>query len=144
VKVFGRVARKTCATGLAVGTLYFLIIGALTVFGGIVTASIPPFLWFVLFVGKGALLGLLLGAAVAVTMTAFLPRVSRGGGDQRSRLRWAGAVTAGLPVLALTLAEQLTGVVGVLDPEVTTVVVIPTLVAAASGAAAAPGLFQRG
>ena len=140
---FRRVALKTGTTGLAVGTLYFIVLGALTFFGGVIHAAIPPLLWFALFVGAGAGLGLFLGLVVAAVMSLTLPRVNRGGGDQESRLRWAGAAAAGAPVFVLTLVEQLTGVVGVLSPDLTTIVVIPTLVAVGGGAAAAPGLCER-
>lgn len=138
-----RVARKTCATGLAVGTLYFIVIGALTFFGGVLTSSVPPPLWFALFVGAGAGLGLALGIVCALVMSIALPRVNRAGGDQQSRLRWTGAAAAGIPVFLLTLTEYVTGAVGILSPELTTVVVIPTLVAVAGGAATAPGLCER-
>jgi len=143
VKFFGLVALKTGTTGLAVGTVYFVVIGALTFFGGVMTSAVPPLLWFVLFIGAGAGLGLFLGLVVAAAMSVTLPRVNRGGGDQEARLRWAGAAAAGIPVLALTMSEQLTGTVGLLSSGWTTIVVLPTLVATGGGSAAAPGLCER-
>jgi len=143
VRFFWRVARKTGTTGFAVGTLYFIVIGAVTFFGGVLTAAVAPLLWFVLFVGAGAALGLVFGLVVAAVMTVTLPRVSGAGGDQERRLRLAGAAAAGIPVFVLTMTEQLTNVVGLLSPDLTTVVVIPTAVAIGAGAASAPGLCAR-
>lgn len=123
--------------------MYFVVLGALTFFGGVLTGSIPPLLWFALFVGVGALAGLALGLLVAVAMALLLPWVNRGGGDQTVRLRWAGAVAGGLPVFLVTLTALLGGWLGPLDADVTTVVVVPVAVAAIGSAAAAPGLCSR-
>ncbi|HVQ18374.1 MAG TPA: hypothetical protein VMT27_04980 [Actinomycetes bacterium] len=150
MRLFGRAARKACLTGLAAGTLYFLVIGALTVLFGVLTADVPPLLWLVLFVGTGAGLGLLLGLASAASLAVVLPRVDRPSNrpgnrpsqDRSPRVRLAGGVAAGVPVLALTLLEQTTGAVGALSADFGTVVLIPTAIAVAGGAAAAPSLLR--
>ena len=139
--LFRRAAIKCGTTGLAAGTLYFIVIGMLTLFNGVLVSNIPTPLWLVLFIGAGAGLGLLFGLIAAGAMTLVLPPVSRGAGDQKRRLRWAGAAAAGFPVLVVTSAEQWAGSIGVLSPDVTTVVVIPTVIAACGGAAAAPALL---
>ncbi len=141
--LFRRAALKCGTTGLAAGTLYFIVIGMLTLFNGVLVSNIPTFLWLVLFIGTGAGLGLLLGLVAAGAMALVLPPVSRGAGDQKRRLRWAGAAAAGLPVLVFTAVEQWTGFIDALSPDVTTVVVIPTVIAACGGAAAAPALVHR-
>jgi hypothetical protein len=143
IDLFRRAALKCGTTGLAAGTLYFLVIGMLTLFNGVLVSNIPTLLWLVLFIGAGAGLGLLFGLVAAAAMALVLPRVSRSGGDQKRRLRWAGAVAAGLPVLLVTATEQWAGSIGLLSPDVTTVVVIPTAIAASGGAAAAPALLRR-
>lgn len=134
-----RVLLKSGVTGLAVGTVYFLVIGALTIFVGVLAAEVPAAIWLVLFVGAGAGLGLLFGCAAAVGLAVAMPIVSRSGASA-TRLRLAGAAAAALPCLALSLIEQFTGVVGVLSADIGTVVVLPTLFAAIAGAAVAPSL----
>ncbi|HVQ86667.1 MAG TPA: hypothetical protein VMT88_00645 [Actinomycetes bacterium] len=141
--LFRRAALKCGTTGLAAGTIYFIVIGVLTLFNGVLISSVPTMLWLVLFIGAGAGLGLALGLIAAAVMAIVLPPVDRGAGDQSRRLRWAGAAAAGLPVLVFTTVEQLTGAIGVLSPDVTTVIVIPTVIAACGGAAAAPALVGR-
>jgi MFS family permease len=143
VDFFWRAALKTCTTGLVAGTLYFIVLGALTFFGGVITSSVPPALWFVLFVGTGAIVGLVLGLLVAVAMTLVLPSVNRRGGDQVKRLRWVGAAAAGVPVLLATMGILVFGGLGLLSADVTSVVLVPTFVAAAGGAATAPTLCSR-
>ena len=120
---------------MAAGTLYFVIIGftstLFTVFG------IEGFTAFqlVLFIGVGAGLGLAFGALVGVALG-----VTTKPGRTPTRQRFVGAVAGALPVLLVTLVEYFTGVVGVLAQDVTTVVVIPTAVAAIGSAALAPNL----
>ena len=132
--LFRRAALKCGTTGLAAGTLYFIVIGILTLFNGVLVSNIPTLVWLVLFIGAGAGLGLLFGLVAAVAMTFVLPRVSRSAGDPKRPLRLAGAVAAGLPVLVVTATEQWAGSIGVLSPDITTVVVIPTVIAACGGA----------
>lgn len=140
--LFWRALRKAAPAGLASGTLYFMIIGALTFFTSVLVNQQVTLLWFVLFLGAGAGIGLLFGVICAASMSLFLPRIGRDTPTARLQARIAGALACGIPVLALTLAEQASGWVGVLSPEVTTVVVIPTVVAAVAGAAAAPDLLK--
>jgi hypothetical protein len=140
--LFWRALRKAAPAGLASGTLYFMIIGALTFFTSVLVNQQVTLLWFVLFLGAGAGIGLLFGVICAASMSLFLPRIARDGPTARLQARIAGALACGIPVLVLTLAEQASGWVGVLAPEFTTVVVIPTVVAAVAGAAAAPDLLK--
>ena len=140
---FWRAALKTCTTGLVAGTLYFIVLGALTFFGGVINSAVPPALWFVLFVGTGAAVGLALGLLVALVMTVVLPPVNRRGGDQVKRLRWVGAVAAGTPVCLITTGILAFGGLGLLSVDVTSVVLVPTVVAAAGGAVTAPTLCAR-
>ena len=130
-----RALRTTVPFGLAAGTLYFTIIGftatLFTVFGIEGFSAIE----LVLFIGIGAGLGLVLGAVVGVALgVAVQPR------STSTRQRVIGAFAGGLPVLVLTGVEYVTGVVGVLDQDPTTVVVVPTVVAAIGSAALAPHL----
>jgi hypothetical protein len=120
---------------MAAGTLYFIIIGftatLFTVFG------IEGFTAFelVLFIGVGAALGLVLGVVVGLSLGLTVGRSS-----SRTRQRAVGALAGGVPVLALTLIEYATGAIGVLAQDITTVVVIPTVVATIGSAALAPNL----
>ncbi|MEO8329436.1 MAG: hypothetical protein ABI586_05470 [Candidatus Nanopelagicales bacterium] len=143
MSVFRRAARTCVATGIVAGTLYFLVIGMLTLFTGVLTSQVPGLLWLVLFVGAGAGLGLAFGLIAAASLAVVVPLANRSASDKTVRLRVAGALAAGLPILAITVFEQLTGVIGVLSSDVTTVVVIPTAVAACGGAATAPALVGR-
>jgi hypothetical protein len=130
-----RALRTTVPFGLAAGTLYFVIIGftatLFTVFGVDGFTAIE----LVLFIGIGAGLGLVLGLVVGVVLGVA---VRPGGTPMRQRV--VGALAGGLPVLALTGVEYFAGVVGVLDQDPTTVVVVPTVVAAIGCAALAPHL----
>jgi hypothetical protein len=132
-----RAVRTTATFGLAAGTLYFVLIGftstLFTVFG---VEGLTAF-QLVLFIGIGAGLGLFLGVLVGVALALS---VRPGASPNRKRL--VGAVAGGLPVLIFTGVEYFTGVIGVLDQEPTTVVVIPTVVAAIGSAALAPHLSE--
>lgn len=134
-----RALRTTVPFGLAAGTLYFIVIGftatLFTVFGIEGFSAIE----LVLFIGIGAGLGLVLGVVVGVALgVAVRP------GWTPTRQRVIGAVAGGLPVLVLTGVEYLTGVIGVLDQDPTTVMVVPTAVAAIGSAALAPHLTTSG
>ena len=122
---------------MAAGTLYFIIIGftatLFTVFG------LEAFTAFelVLFIGVGAGLGLLLGALTGVAVG-----LTNSPNSSPTRQRVVGALAGGIPVLAVTLVEYFTGVIGVLAQDLTTVVVIPTVVATIGSAALAPNLVR--
>ena len=140
--LFWRALRKAAPTGLASGTLYFIVIGALTFFTSVLVNQQVTLLWFVLFIGAGAGLGLLLGAICAASMALALPMVDEDEPRARLQARIVGALACGVPVFVLTMVEQFTGWVGVLAPEFTTVVVVPTVVAVCAGAASAPDLLR--
>lgn len=143
LRVIKRTLRTTVPFGMAAGTLYFLIIGftatLFTVFG------IEGFGWFelVLFIGVGTALGLSFGAIVGLSVGLSLGRYARS-----TRTPWqqrvVGGLAGGVPVLALTLAEYFIGVVGVLGQDITTVVIVPTVVAAIGCAALAPHVTSSG
>jgi hypothetical protein len=124
--------RTTVPFGLAAGTLYFVIIGftatLFTVFG----VGGMGGLGLVLFIGIGALLGLVLGVLVGAALGIGLRSLSTAW-----RTRMLGAALGASPVLAFTLAEYLVGFIGVLAPDVTTVVIVPTAVAAVGSASMA-------
>lgn len=134
-----RALRTTVPFGLAAGTLYFIIIGFTATLFAVFGIEGLSAIGLVLFIGVGAGLGLLLGAVVGVV----LGLVVRPGGTP-TRQRVIGALAGGLPVLLLTGTEYFTGVVGVLAQDPTTVVVVPTAVAAIGSAALAPSLTDRG
>ena len=120
---------------MAAGTLYFIIIGfTATLFRVFGIEGFGAF-ELILFIGLGAGLGLLFGAVVglAVGLTAGADRTP-------TRQRVVGALAGGAPVLVLTLIEYFVGVTDVLAQDLTTVVVIPTAVAAIGSAALAPNL----
>ena len=142
MQLFWRALRKAAPTGLAAGTVYFLVIGALTFFTSVLVNQQVTLLWFVLFIGAGAGLGLLFGLICAATMAVVLPMIDRESARAGFYARIVGALACGVPVFVLTMAEQALGWVGVLAPEFTTVVVVPTFVAVCAGAAAAPDLLQ--
>ena len=134
-----RALRTTVRFGIAAGTLYFIIIGfTATLFSVFGIEGLGAF-QLILFVGFGAGLGLLFGAVVGVVVgaTASADRTP-------TRQRIIGAAAGGLPVLALTLVEYFVGVTGVLAQDVTTVVVVPTVVAAIGSAALAPNVTSSG
>jgi len=137
--VIRRALRTTVPFGMAAGTLYFIVIGftatLFTVFGVEGLGALE----LILFIGVGAGLGLLFGAVVgvAVGVTANADRTP-------TRQRVVGAVAGGVPVLALTLVEYFVGVTGVLAQDPTTVVVVPTVVAAIGSAALAPNVTPSG
>lgn len=139
----GRCVTAGAKAGMVAGVVYFLVLATLSLFGGVVSGDTVNLLGLVLLVGVGAASGLGLGLVAGATAGVAL-RVVTSTGSRSPRLRLVGALAAGLPVLALTSVELLTGVVGVLAPEPTTVVVLPTLVAAVVGASSAPGLVARG
>ena len=123
---------------MAAGTLYFIIIGfTATLFSVFGIEGFGAF-ELILFVGFGAGLGLLFGAVVGVAVGSTL------NADRTpTRQRVVGAVAGGVPVLVLTLVEYFVGVTGVLAQDLTTVVVVPTVVAAVGSAALAPNLTQK-
>jgi len=127
--------RTTVPFGLAAGTLYFIMIGALSVFTSVLGSEPLSLFGLVLFVGVGAALGLLLGAVTGVSLAAVAHR-----GQTVTTQRILGAAAGGVPVLVFTLWEYVTDTVGVLEPDVTTVIAVPTLVAAIGCAALAPRL----
>ncbi|HEX5018438.1 MAG TPA: hypothetical protein VFX15_12745 [Actinomycetes bacterium] len=137
--MIGRALRTTAPFGLAAGTLYFVIIGLtstlFTVFG---VEGLSAF-QLVLFIGVGAALGLALGAVVGIALGTGIRA-----GRPASQQRVAGALLGGAPVLVLTLVEYVTGAIGVLAQDITTVVVIPTAVATIGSAALAPNLTPSG
>lgn len=131
--------RTTVPFGLAAGTVYFIMIAALSIFTSVLGGDALSLFGLVLFVGAGAGLGLCLGAVVGVSLAATAS-LARGAGIQRT----LGAVAGGLPVLAFTVWEYLTQTLGLLAADVTTVIVIPTVVATIGSAALAPRLAQVG
>lgn len=133
-----RAWRTTAPFGLAAGTLYFIIIAALSIFTTVVAGGALSLFGLVLFLGVGAGLGLLLGVATGVTVAAALP-LAHGVTVQRV----VGGIAGGLPVLAFTVWEYRTGTIGVLVADVTTVIAVPTLVAAIGSAALAPRLAEE-
>ena len=123
---------------MAAGTLYFIIIGfTATLFSVFGIEGFGAF-ELILFVGFGAGLGLLFGAVVGVAVGSTF-KADR----TPTRQRVVGAVAGGVPVLVLTLVEYFVGVTGVLAQDLTTVVVVPTVVAAVGSAALAPNLTQK-
>jgi len=122
--------RTSAPVGLAGGTLYFIVIAALSVFTAVLDGQALSLFGLVLFIGAGAGLGLLIGivAGVAVAVVAPLARTP-------TARRVVGGLAAGVPVLAFTTWEYLTDTIGVLAPDITTVIAVPTLVAAVGGAA---------
>jgi N-acetylmuramic acid 6-phosphate (MurNAc-6-P) etherase len=129
-----RAWRKTVPFGLAAGTLYFIVIAALSIFTTVLASGSLSLFGLVLFVGVGAGLGLLLG----VIDGAALPLAS--GVNQQ---RVVGGLAGGLPVLAFTAWEYQTGTIGVLAADITTVIAVPTIVAAIGCAAFAPRLAAQ-
>jgi hypothetical protein len=138
-----RALRTTVPFGMAAGTMYFIIIGVtatlFTVFG------VEGLGWFelVLFIGVGAALGLLFGVIVGLSVGLTASRAAFSTWTPW-RQRLAGGLAGGVPVLALALVEYLTGVIGILSQEFTTVVIVPTVVAAVGSAALAPHVTSSG
>jgi hypothetical protein len=139
----GRSVLLGARAGIVAGVVYFVVIAALVAFDAVLGAGGTTLLGLVLLVGIGVACGLGLGL-VAGLADGLVLRAAHRRGVSATRLRVLGGLAAGGCVLACTLVEQTTGVVGVLDPDITTVVVIPTLVAAAVGSASAPGLAAAG
>lgn len=127
--------RTSAPFGLAAGTLYFIVIAALSLFIAVLDGQGLSLIGLVLFIGSGAGLGLLLGVVTGVAVAAVAPL-----GRTPTTRRVIGGFAAGLPVLAFTTWEYLTETIGVLAPDITTVIAVPTLVAAVGGAALS-GLF---
>lgn len=125
--------RTTLPFGLAAGTLYFGIIGLTATLFAVFGVEGLSALELVLFIGIGAALGLFMGLVVGVAL-GLTVRPSR----TVARQRVLGGLAGGLPVLALMGLEYAAGVVGVLDQDPTTIVVIPTVVAVIGSAAMAP------
>jgi hypothetical protein len=144
VGVIGRSLLLGARAGLVTGVVYFVVIGALVAFGAVLGAGSTTLLGLVLFVGAGAACGLALGLAAGLTGGLALRVAASRPGVTAGRLRVVAGVAAGGTVLVATAWEQVTGTVGLLDPDVTTVVVIPTLVAAVVGSSSAPGLVTKG
>ncbi|MCZ3385607.1 MAG: hypothetical protein LH630_01230 [Actinomycetia bacterium] len=130
-----RAWRTTAPFGLAAGTLYFIMIAALSIFTSVLGGAALSLFGLVLFVGVGAGLGLLLGVIAGASMAAIVPMARR-----VSSQRILGSIAGGLPVLFFTVWEYLTESIGLLAPDLTTVVAVPTLVAAIGSAAHAPRL----
>jgi hypothetical protein len=124
--------------GLAAGTLYFMVIAALSIFTTVVAGGALSLFGLVLFIGVGAGLGLFLGAVTGVALAAALPLA-----DRATKQRVIGGIAGGLPVLIFTVWEYQTGTIGVLVADVTTVIAVPTLVAAIGSAALAPRLAAQ-
>ncbi|HET6496930.1 MAG TPA: hypothetical protein VFH61_16370 [Thermoleophilia bacterium] len=144
--VIGRALLVGARAGIVAGVLYFSVLAALIAFGALLGSGSTTMFALVLFVGAGVACGLGLGLAAGLVGGTTLAVLARDGAPSEAALRVAGGAAAGGTVLILTLAEQLTGMVGLLTPDLTTVVVIPTAVAVAVGTASAPGLVaaQRG
>lgn len=130
--------RTSAPFGLAAGTLYFIVIAALSMFVAVLDGQSLSLFGLVLFVGVGAGLGLLLGLVTGVAVAAVVPL-----GQTTIARRVLGGLAAGAPVLAFTTWEYLTETIGVLSPEITTVIAVPTLVATVGGAALS-GRFALG
>ena len=135
-----RSVRTGARAGVVVAVVYFVILSVLTAFGAVATGATVNLLGLVLFVGAGVACGLVLGILAGLSVGVALGRLLRRPDVAASRLRLVCGAAAGLPVLLLTVVEQVSGAVGVLEPDVTTVVVLPTLVATAIGAGSADGL----
>ena len=130
--------RTTVPFGIGAGTLYFIMIGALTIFTSVLSSAQPSLFGLVLFVGVGAALGLLLGLVSGISLAVVIPHV-----HGKTAQRLVGALAVGLPVLAFTVWEYTTETVGVLLPDITTVIAVPTIVASIASAAMAPGLAEQ-
>jgi hypothetical protein len=138
--VIGRALLVGARAGIVSGVLYFSVLAALIAFGALLGSGSTTMFALVLFVGAGVACGLGLGLAAGLVGGTTLAVLAHGAAPSAAALRVAGGAAAGGTVLILTLAEQLTGTVGLLTPDLTTVVVIPTAVAVAVGTASAPGL----
>ena len=134
-----RAWRTTVPFGLAAGTLYFIVIGALSIFTSVLGGEPLSLFGLVLFIGVGAGLGLLLGTVTGLSLAAATPLAST-----MKTQRIVGAIAGGLPVLGIALWEYATETIGVLGADVTTVVAVPTLVATVGSAALAPRLAEEG
>jgi hypothetical protein len=130
-----RAWRTTVPFGLGAGTLYFIVIAALSIFTTVLAGGSLSLFGLVLFVGVGAGLGVLLGVIAGAALAVALPFA-----DGMTKQRVMGGIAGGLPVLAFTVWEYRTGTIGVLAPDLTTVIAVPTLVAAIGSAALAPRL----
>lgn len=130
--------RTTVPFGLAAGTLYFVIIGFTATLFSVFGVGGFSGIGLVLFIGIGALLGLVLGLSVGLVLGLALRPLST---PWRTRL--LGAALGAVPVLAVTVTDYFTGVIGVLAPDVTTVVVVPTAVAAIGSASMATTLTAQ-
>ncbi|MEO8106368.1 MAG: hypothetical protein ABI720_03535 [Actinomycetes bacterium] len=122
--------RTSVPFGLAAGTLYFIVIAALSIFTAVLDGQALSLFGLVLFIGVGAGLGLVLGVVTGLSVAAVAGR-----GRTPTARRILGGLAAGLPVLAITTWEYLTDTIGILDADVTTVIAVPTLVATVGGAA---------
>ena len=134
-----RLLLRGARIGLIAGTLYFLVIGVLTMFGGVLTQQSTSVLWLVLFVGSGAGCGLVLGVWAAAVVhggrVVLLRRAAATGSsvsDVQERV-WSGAAAA-IAVGLVASVSMVTGIPGLLAPDITTVVVIPMIIAAFAAA----------
>lgn len=122
--------RVSVPFGLAAGTLYFIVIAALSLFVAVLDGQALSLFGLVLFIGAGAGLGVLLGAVIGLSVAAFAAH-----GRTPTVRRIVGGLAGGLPVLAFTTWEYLTDTIGVLSPDITTVIAVPTFIATIGGAA---------
>ncbi len=132
---------RGAGVGLVAGTVYFVLIGVLALFGGVLNGQPTSLLWLLLFVGAGAGCGLLLGlwaaAWVVVARHLLRRRADRSGASVSvAQERWWSAGAAGGAVGLATMTSLLSGVPGLLAPDPTTVVVIPVVVAVFAAATA--------
>jgi energy-converting hydrogenase Eha subunit A len=121
--------RTTVPFGLAAGTLYFVIIGFTATLFSVFGAGGFGGIGLVLFIGIGALFGLVLGLLVGLVLGLALRPMST-----PWRTRMLAAALGAAPVLAVVVPEYFTGFIGVLAQDATTVIVVPTAVAAIGSA----------
>jgi hypothetical protein len=137
----GRLWLRGAGVGLVAGTVYFVLIGVLALFGGVLNGQPTSLLWLLLFVGAGAGCGLLLGLWAATWVAAVRRLLHRrahrsGASVSEAQERWWSAGAAGAAVALATTVSLLSGIPGLLAPDPTTVVVIPVVVAVFAAATA--------
>ncbi len=132
------VLRTSAPFGLAAGTLYFIVIAALSLFVAVLDGQALSLFGLVLFIGVGAGLGLVLGVVTGLSVAAVASH-----GRTPTAVRVLGGFAGGLPVLAFTTWEYLTDTIGVLSPDITTVIAVPTFVATIGGAGLAGRFAQE-
>ena len=124
--------RTSVPFGLAAGTLYFIVIGALSIFTAVLDGQALSLFGLVLFVGVGAGLGLVFGLVVGLSVAV----VAQHGRTPIAR-RILGGLAGGVPVLTVTTWEYVTESIGILFSDITTVIAVPTFIATVGGAAMA-------